>query len=359
MSRPSPLVLTPGLRGTDGLSLLSREAASALASESAIEVWSLSDVPCDDSSVRAARGSRLRLAAWGLAQGFVPQHGRILVNLHAHLLPVALPLVHRGARLAHFLVGIEAWKPLSPLQALALRRATRLVAISRHSEGEFRRSNPSFADADVAICHPGLPELGEKGESIDGAYGLIVGRMSKEERYKGHDLLLEIWGEIMNRHPGAELAVVGDGDDRVRLERKAVSLGLGNAVRFLGRVRDDELDRLYRRSRFFVMPSRHEGFGFVFLEAMRAAKPCIGARGAASEIIDDGVTGHVVDPDDRRSVLEAIQRLWADARLRKGMGLRGKARFLSHFTRERFARRFRECVGKECSLTDGASRAKV
>jgi glycosyltransferase involved in cell wall biosynthesis len=315
-------------------------------SESAIEVWSLSDMPFDDSSVRAARGNRLRFGAWGLAQGCFPQHGRLVVNLHTHLLPVALPLVHRGARLVHFLVGIEAWKPLSRLQALVLRRATRLVAISRHSEREFRRANPSFADADVAICHPGLPDLGEKEESIDGTYGLIVGRMSKEERYKGHDLLLEIWGEVMNRHPGAELAVVGDGDDRPRLEKRAESLGLGNAVRFLGRVRDQELDHLYRGSSFFVMPSRQEGFGFVFLEAMRAGKACIAAHGAASEIIDDGVTGLIVDPDDRGSVIEAIRRLWADPGLRKGMGSRGKARFLSHFTRKRFALRFRDCVGK-------------
>jgi phosphatidylinositol alpha-1,6-mannosyltransferase len=243
--------------------------------------------------------------------------------------------------LVHFLVGIEAWKPLSRLQLAALRRATRLVAVSGHSEAEFRKANPSFAGAEVSVCHPGLPELGGEDDSTDGGYALIVGRTSKEERYKGHDLLLEIWSDIMCRHPGAELVVVGGGDDLPRLQNKAAALGLGTGVRFLGQVPAEDLDRLYRRCAFFVMPSRHEGFGFVFLEAMRAGKACICARGAASEIIEDGVTGIVVDPDRADEVISAIQRLLADPRSRREMGSLAKARFLEHFTRERFAERLR------------------
>ena len=88
-----------------------------------------------------------------------------------------------------------------------------------------------------------------------------------------------------SRHPDAVLAIAGDGDDRPRLEARVAALGITRAVRFLGRVDDDRLDELYRECRLFVMPSRDEGFGLVFLEAMRAGKPCIGGRGAASEII--------------------------------------------------------------------------
>ena len=347
MNHRPTLVLTPGISGADGISLLSREVVSALARlevESKIEVWSLTDRPADSSPVRAAGGSRLRYGAWGLEEGFFPQRGRSVVTLHAHLLPVALPLVHRGAHLVHFVVGIDAWKELSRLQAAALRRASRLVAISRHSASGFRKANPWFGDYDIPVCHPGLPEIENERESTEGAYALIVGRMSREERYKGHDLLLEIWGELRIRHPGAELLVAGGGDDRPRLEEKAKNLGLKDAVRFLGRVSSEDLDRLYRECAFFVMPSRHEGFGFVFLEAMRAGKSCIGARGAASEIIEDGVTGYVVDPDDPGAVSSAIERLWIDPRACERMGEIGRQRFRERFTRERFEERLRALI---------------
>ena len=85
--------------------------------------------------------------------------------------------------------------------------------------------------------------------------------------------------------------VVGDGSDLSRLQSKAVRLKLGNAVEFAGNVSEERLYAFYRDCSFFVMPSRAEGFGLVFLEAMRAGKPCIGAEGAAAEIIEHGVCG--------------------------------------------------------------------
>ena len=350
MNHRPTLVLTPGISGADGISLLSREVVSALARmepESEIEVWSLTDGLADGFSVRSAGGNRLRYGAWGLEESLFPQRGRSVVTLHAHLLPVTLPLVHRGAHLVHFVVGIDAWKELSRLQSAALRRASRLVAISRHSASGFRKANPWFGDYDIPVCHPGLPKIENEPEGVGGAYALIVGRMSREERYKGHDLLLEIWGELRIRHPGAELLVAGGGDDRPRLEEKAKRLGLGGAVRFLGKVSSEDLDRLYHGCAFFVMPSRHEGFGFVFLEAMRAGKACIGARGAASEIIEDGVTGYVVDPNDPAAVTSAIEKLWIDPLARERMGAIGRQRFRARFTRERFEERLRALIEQD------------
>jgi phosphatidylinositol alpha-1,6-mannosyltransferase len=304
---------------------------------SCVEVWSLTDGPPDDGG-RGAGGSRFRFGAWGIAEGFTSQRGRQVFTLHAHLLPVALPLIQRGAHLIHVLVGIDAWKPLTKFQAAALRRAWRVVAISHHSGLEFRRANPWFRAPGIPVCHPGLPDAGDD-TGRDGSYALIVGRMSSEERYKGHDLLIELWRELLARFPGAELRVAGGGDDRLRLEAKARSLGLESAVRFLGKVPDAELRRLYRECAFFVMPSRHEGFGFVFLEAMRAGKACIGAKGAADEIIEEGVTGYVVDPSDSRAVLAAMEKLWRDPAGRAEMGASGRRRFQKLFTRDQFAER--------------------
>jgi phosphatidyl-myo-inositol dimannoside synthase len=349
MKSRASIVLTPGILGDDGLALFSREVVSALRylePDAGVEVWSLTDRTVNGSRIRSAGGDRLRYGWWGLAEGVRAQAGRRIVSLHTHLLPVVLPLVHRGAHLVHFVVGVDAWKPLSRLQTAALRRATQLVAISRHSATEFRRANPWYEGPEILICHPGLPDVADVSESAGGAYALIVGRMSSEERYKGHDLLLDIWGDVRTRHAGAELLIVGGGDDRARLDEKAKQLGLGEAVRFLGKVSPEDLDRLYRECAFFVMPSRHEGFGLVFLEAMRAGKACIGARGAASEIIEDGVTGFVVDPNDPGAVTSAIDKLWSDQMARERMGTTGRRRFQEHFTRERFQDRLRGLITK-------------
>jgi glycosyltransferase involved in cell wall biosynthesis len=334
-----PLILTTGIRGEDGLSFLSREVRSAFEKRlGRVDVWSLTD-PQTESTPRFANGNRVRFSAWALEEGFLPQYERIIATLHAHLLPLALPMTLRGARLLHVLVGIESWKRLSAFQAAALRRAWRIAAISEYSAVEFRRANPEFAGTEISICHPGIPDCTDSSSDRAGTYALIVGRMSSEERYKGHDLILEVWGEVRSRLPDVELRVAGDGDDRPRLEEKAKRMGLDRSVRFLGKVSSEELGSLYRGCAFFVMPSRSEGFGLVFLEAMRAGKAAIGALGAASEIIDDGVTGYVVNPNNREALIDAIATLWTDKGTRERMGVNGRRRFLDRFTRERFDER--------------------
>jgi glycosyltransferase involved in cell wall biosynthesis len=168
---------------------------------------------------------------------------------------------------------------------------------------------------------------------------LIVGRMTAEERYKGHDTLIETWPAVLAAVPDAVLRIVGDGDDRARLEQKAAATGLGAHVVFAGGIDDDALQREYQRATVFTMPSAREGFGLVFLEAMRAARSCIGCRGAASEIIDDGQTGWIVEPGDRRRLTECVIRTLRDRSESAAMGARGRARYLQHFTAEHFRRR--------------------
>jgi glycosyltransferase involved in cell wall biosynthesis len=342
------LVLTPGMGGRDGVSRLSRELVSTLAElapSSEVSVWSLADCEAPSGlpggvSFRAASGGRHRIAAWAVAESLRGQRGRIVLVLHAHLAPLALPLIARGASLAQFLVGIEVWKPLTVLQRQAISRAKPVVGISDHTVRRFRCANPGFDVIPTLVCHPGMPSEESRREDVrrrDAA--LIVGRMVSSERYKGHDELLEIWPSVLSQIGPAELWIAGDGDDRARLEAKAASLGLSDQVKFLGELSEAELRNLYFECSFFVMPSRDEGFGLVFLEAMRCAKACIGAAGAAAEIITDGESGYVVDPGDGGALTEAVVRLFRDEELRKRMGKRGLARFQEHFTVQHFQRR--------------------
>jgi len=158
-------------------------------------------------------------------------------------------------------------------------------------------------------------------------YLLIVGRLASGERYKGHDELLAAMPSLLASHPETRLVVAGDGDDRPRLEAAAAAHGLADRVLFAGFVGEATLAELYRRAAAFVMPSRGDGFGLVYLEAMRAGLPVVAARGgAAEEVVADGTTGLLVDPASPEELTAALSRLLADPPLAARLGAAGGRR---------------------------------
>ena len=114
-------------------------------------------------------------------------------------------------------------------------------------------------------------------------------------------------------------------------------------VSFLGRVSDEELDRRYAECDLFVAPSLYESFGLIYLEAMNYAKPVIGClAGGIPEVVDDGVTGLLVEPGASEPLAEAmLTMLSAPSQLRE-MGLAGRQRLLDKFTHIEMARAFAE-----------------
>ncbi len=241
------------------------------------------------------------------------------------------------------LYGIEAWRPLEWDRRRALAKATVVFAISAHTLERARPFCPDLGGAAVlplaleerrpegAVDATLLGRLGRLGRG----FFLIVGRMDARERYKGHDQLLEALRGI----PDARLVVAGEGDDRARLEAKAAGLGMADRVAFTGFISEATLAELYRRCVAFAMPSRGEGFGLVYLEAMRAGKPVLAARGsAAEEIVVDGRTGLLADPDDRDELRGALCRLLDHPGEARRMGEAG----FDRWRRELGAERFRE-----------------
>ncbi|HEV8319445.1 MAG TPA: glycosyltransferase family 4 protein [Vicinamibacterales bacterium] len=343
------IVLAPQVEGTDGISAIARQIAGALGRQvdsalDMVEVWSLDDdhetvLDCQPIRLRAARGRRATFASYALRARGVDADTLVVV-LHAHLSPVVLPLVRRGARVVLFLLGVEAWKPLRWLERVAFRSAWRVAAISHHTSSRFAAANPALADVPVRVCHPGVsPLTAPPNGHVRGGYALIVGRMASDERYKGHDELIECWPRVREQIADARLIVAGGGDDLVRLRERASALGVGDVVVFTGPVSDDRLAALYRDAAFFVMPSRDEGFGLVYLEAMSAGKPCIAAPGAAEEIIEHGRTGLIVRADARESLTAAVAMLFTDVALRARLGSEAATEVARRFSQSAFAER--------------------
>jgi len=338
------LLLTPSLEGGDGIAEVSRQAAAACASEFGghnVEIWALrggNSGVGHSARFRSADGRRSRLAAWALAQAARPVDDLLVVLLHLHLAPVSVPIVLRGASLACFLHGIEAWQPLRPRERAGLAGA-HLVANSAWTARKFTEANPAFRTTDVAVCPLGVgPAAAPEDPGLKG-YALIVGRMAANERYKGHDVLIDVWPRVRQHVPYARLVIAGDGDDRVRLEARAAASAAADAIVFTKSVSNAAREGLYRDAAFFVMPSTGEGFGLAYLEAMRAGKACIAAPGAAAEIIRDGVEGLLVDPASPDAVAAAIVRLFSDGELRERMGNCAARRVANEFESGHFAGR--------------------
>jgi phosphatidyl-myo-inositol dimannoside synthase len=234
---------------------------------------------------------------------------------------------------------------LNRARARVLANAEARLANSRHTARNAVAACPDIGV--VSVCPLALLDEPAAGgvdgallEEVGSGYALIVARMNAAERFKGHDELLESWAAVRGAVPNARLVVVGGGDDVARLQHKTMRLGLEGAVRFTGLVSDATLAALRQRAAFFVMPSTNEGFGLVYLEAMRDGLACIGCSGdAAAEIIADGQTGLLVPAGSREALSAAVARLFLEADFTRRLGSAGRIRAERDYTLARFQTR--------------------
>jgi phosphatidyl-myo-inositol dimannoside synthase len=279
------------------------------------------------------------------AQQFHQPDWWLFVHCDVGRLQYALPPAARRPY-AVFLHGGEVRAPeMNRARARVLQHADARLANSRHTARRAVASCPEIGI--VSVCPLALlpdPPAGAVDrallDSVGSGYALMVARMNSDERFKGHDELLESWGAVRGAVPDARLVLVGAGDDVDRLRYKAARLGFERVVHFTGMVSEATLAALRENAAFFVMPSTNEGFGIVYLEAMRAGLACIGcSNDAASEIISDGVTGLLVPPGDRQALSAAAARLLLEPEVARRMGASGRARAERDYALERFQQR--------------------
>ncbi len=296
---------------------------------------------------RAFGGSRTRLTT-AVVVRLLQARGRAALYFD-HVGParslalVPSPLLPRYAIQLH---GIEIWRRLSADRRRVLERATFLVANSAYTAERAREFLPACHRMRVVLLgiEPVVrvgPFDRERLARAGEGYALIVGRTAGQDRYKGHDELLEVWPEVRRRLPAARLVVAGSGSDLERLRAKAATLGLGDAVCFTGQVDPATLGELYRRAAVFAMPSGLEGFGLVYPEAMAVGLPCIALAGTApAEIVIDGETGRLVPPGDPAALAAALVELLGDPARASALGEAGRRRYEREFTARAFERRF-------------------
>jgi glycosyltransferase involved in cell wall biosynthesis len=238
---------------------------------------------------------------------------------HINLLPLARLCARGEAELGLIIHGIEVWKPSgSSLVNSAVKKIDFFVSVSDFTRRKF--CEWSRIPQEKGFILPNCIELekfgpGPKDEDLLMCYGLTgkqiiltVGRMSATERYKGFDEILEVLPELMLDVPDIAYLVVGDGNDRPRLEQKTHELGVADRVVFAGRIDEKEKVAHYRLADVFAMPGRGEGFGIVYLEAMACGIPVIASsKDASREAVRDGLLGTVVDPDNHEELIQELR----------------------------------------------------
>ena len=259
-----------------------------------------------------------------------------------------LPFMRSGrARAVLFLHGIEAWKPLGWLPRALLRRVDLFLSNSDYTWERFLVNNPTYRAAPHRTVHLGIgTPLGVTPEPpLSPPAALMIGRLARGENYKGHREMIAVWPAVRQQVPTAELWIVGDGDLRPELETLVSALGMQCGIWFFGRVSDEEKEQLLQRCRVMVLPSRGEGFGLVYLEAMRVGRPClVSTLDAGSEVVNPPEAGLSVNPDDPLALADAICQLLTLGSEWRRWSKQARCRYERYFTAAHFQRRLVEAI---------------
>jgi glycosyltransferase involved in cell wall biosynthesis len=272
------------------------------------------------------------------------QHSPIHV-IHAH---AALPCGHAAAFLSRrlgipFVVTIHgldvfnscfeqgtaaAWRRQSSLRVY--ERARKVICISEKVRQLLREGMP--ADVAAEVVYNGTdPEMFSPGSAQNQTLRiLMVGNLLAG---KGHEVALRALARIKDSQPQIECQIIGEGADRERFIRLAEVLGISGRVHFLGRRSRAEVAQAMRDCTIFVLPSRYEGLGCVYLEAMACGKVAIACRGQGiDEIIHHGSNGWLIPVDGLEELVQGLNTLLGDAGLQARIGQAARETIVNSLT---------------------------
>lgn len=317
-SHGAVLIVTPSLAATGGVQRAGRVAWEGLArrcAERSSPAYLFSYCPGGEAEgpKRTGHGTcaESKLSALIKAAGQDWPVQTVLV-WHLGLLKLLPFFRARRARIAVFLHGIEAWRKLDPLTRWLMRRVNVVLANSDHTWDRFLQLNPESAGLQSRTVHLGVdsPVHGPLSEPSKCPAVIMISRLVRTEDYKGHREVIAAWPHVRSRVRNAELWIVGDGDLRPELQARARAVGESETIRFLGPVSENEKQSLLSRCRGLAMPSRSEGFGLVYIEAMRLGRPClVGVTDAGREIVHPPEAGLAVDPNSPDELVNGLCRL--------------------------------------------------
>jgi glycosyltransferase involved in cell wall biosynthesis len=254
-----------------------------------------------------------------LILGALKNRPNLILCGHINFAPVAF-LIYRITTVPYWIIvyGTEVWDVQESSKIKALQAANQIISISSYTRERLINEQkislekisllPVTFDADrFKISSKPYYLLKRYGLQVQQPIILTVGRLSSFDRYKGYDQILKSLPKIRHEIPNIHYILVGKGDDRPRIEQLISQLNLQECVTLAGFVADDELCDHYNLCDVFAMPSKGEGFGIVYLEALACGKPTVGGnQDGAIDALCQGELGALVNPDDVEAIAKTL-----------------------------------------------------
>jgi len=244
---------------------------------------------------------------------------------------------------------INQWLKV-PLMQWFFHKANKIICVSYSTQNLLNQKMSNLRDkTSVVYCGIDLNEFStnknykELLRQFNLANQKVILTVARLSSGKGQDVVIQALPKLLKEIPNVKYLIVGDGRRRQELEKLVEKRGLKEAVIFAGAVDHNQLYDFYNVCNIFVMLSRRgkkESFGIVFLEAWAHEKPVIGGNiGGVDEVIDNGETGLLVDPNDVDAAAEAICQLLENEDLAVAMGKAGRKKAEKVFSRKAMAQK--------------------
>ncbi|MBS1774549.1 MAG: glycosyltransferase family 4 protein [Bacteroidetes bacterium] len=248
----------------------------------------------------------------------------VLGHINLAIIGSVIKLIAPGKKIVLICHGIEVWQKLTGVKKRVLEKSDRILAVSSYTKQKLIEEN-GVDEAKVTIFHNtvdpyfALPDTFGKDASLLKRYGLAdtdfvlytLGRLSSNEQYKGYDYVVEAIGALVKRYPNIKYIIGGKYDDaeKKRMDGVIERLGLQNNIIFTGYIKDNEIIAHYQLADVYIMPSRGEGFGIVFIEALSCGVRVIGGNADGTvDALKNGELGLLVNPQDSKAIAAAIEK---------------------------------------------------
>lgn len=238
--------------------------------------------------------------------------------------------------------GIEVWENLRRDHLRTLHRADMVLVNSQTTLDRHQSIHGELSRARVCWLGTEADSPPDQGAAFEGPPTvLMLARVVSPHNQKGHAEVLAAWPAVIAAVPSARLVFAGGGPGLDELKALARSSPARGNIDVLGFVAEDRISELFRAAHVFAMPSRKEGFGIVYAEAMRFGIPVIASDlDAGKEVNVDGVTGYNVNLDRQGDLPDRLIALLRDPAHAAMLGQNGLRRWHEHFSFPSFERRF-------------------
>ncbi len=300
---------------------------------------------------RGFGGNKIKCILASIRKGI---KSRIILVSHINLLPIAwvIKMISPSTKVLLFAHGIEVWQPLGRFKKMMLNSCDRIISVSNFTNDKIQELHQIPKEKCFVLNNcldPFLPIPGKLDRELNlrKRYGIgekelllfTLTRLSAKERYKGYDFVMEALVHLKKEYPGIRYLLAGsyDKEEKEFLDNHIQKLGLQEQVLMPGFIADDEIAAHFSMADIYVMPSRKEGFGIVFIEAMYYGLPAIaGNRDGSVDALCNGKLGLLVNPTDVQEIREAIEKMLANMNAYKP----NRELLLQHFSFSNYKSKF-------------------